>query len=457
MTGLRDYILLLVLGGLVPISFLRPWIGILGWFWIAYMVPHSLMWGFGRSIPLAALVGGATLLGFIFTKDRKPLPRSWTVLFVLLFIVHMTISTVLSFSPELAWHKWNWVSKIFLMTLVTLCLFQDRERLRYLYLVPALGLGFWGFKGGIWVLRTGGGSRLWGPDFAFFADNNTFGLALAMVLPMLLYLSRDEPRRWLKNLMKAMFGLTIVTIIFTYSRGAFLGLIVVLGVLIWRSPWRLRFATVVIVTAFLAAPFAPVELKDRMNSISDQESAQTRDKSSAGRIEAWHTAWGVATAHPFFGEGFKALWNTEIWNTYFGNDYLVVRDVHSLYFEILSEHGILGMVIYMAILLTTLGTLRHVRKRWRGDPEHGYLSNYAEMTELSIYPFLVAGAFLGVAYFDLYLLLVGTSTLLGTLSRQAENASVTAVLRPAGEDSSRLQPRSPGLAGTVPRARPKHA
>ena len=112
MTGLRDYILLLVLGGLVPISFLRPWIGILGWFWIAYMVPHSLMWGFGRSIPLAALVGGATLLGFIFTKDRKPLPRSWTVLFVLLFIVHMTISTVLSFSPELAWHKWNWVSKI---------------------------------------------------------------------------------------------------------------------------------------------------------------------------------------------------------------------------------------------------------------------------------------------------------------------------------------------------------
>jgi putative inorganic carbon (HCO3(-)) transporter len=449
MTGLRDYILLLMLLWLVPVSFLRPWIGILGWFWIAYMVPHSLMWGFGRSLPLAAMVGGATLLGLVFTKDRKPLPQSWTVFLIVVFMFHITLSTVLSYSPELAWHKWNWVSKIFLMTLVMLTLFQDRERLRYLYLVPALGLGFWGFKGGIWVLRTGGGSRLWGPDFAFFADNNTFGLALAMILPLLLYLSRDEPRRWLRNLMKAMFAFTIVTIIFTYSRGAFVGLVVILAVLIWRSPWRLRFATAVVIVAVIGAPLAPIALKERMSGIRDQESAETRDKSAAGRIEAWHTAWGVAVAHPFFGEGFKALWNTEIWNIYFGNDYLVVRDVHSLYFEILSEHGILGFIIYLGILFTTLSTLRRIRKRWRDDPDHGYLSHYAEMTELAIYPFLVAGAFLGVAYFDLYLLLVGTSTLLWTLSRQAEAVAVATDVRHAVKRSAAAL----RITGSLPRSR----
>jgi probable O-glycosylation ligase (exosortase A-associated) len=406
-------------------------------------------------LPLAALVGGATLLGFLFTKDRKPLPRTWTTFLVVLFLAHITLSSALSFNPELAWAKWNWVSKILLMTLVALCLFQDRDRLRYLYMVPALGLGFYGFKSGLWVLRTGGASRLWGPDKSFFEDNNTYGLALAMILPLLLYLSREEPRRWLKQLMRAAFALTIVAVLFTYSRGAFLGLVVVVGVLIWRSPWRLRFATIVVVTVFIAAPLLPAELTSRIESITDQESAQTRDRSAAGRIEAWQTSWGIAVAHPFFGEGFKALWNTKLWNTYYGNDYLAVRDVHSLYFEILSEHGLLGFAIYVAILGSTLGTLQRIRKRWRGDPEHGYLSRYAEMTELAMYPYLVAGAFLGVAYFDLYFLLVAFGILLSTISAEAEATAVVATPTRAGLPAA--APRRPLVAANPQRQpRPRH-
>lgn len=449
MSGLRDYVLLAVVGGLVPVSLLRPWVGVLGWFWIAYMVPHSFTWGFGRSLPLAVLVGGATLAGFLFTKDRRPLPRSSTVVLMILFFAHITLSSALAFNPQLAWTKWNWVSKILLMTLVTMCLFQERARLRYLYLVPALGLGFFGLKSALWVFRTGGATRAFGPERSFFEDNNTFGLALAMVLPLLLCLSREEPRRWLKNLMRAMFVGTIITILFTYSRGAFLGLAVTIGVLIWRSPWRLRFATIVIVTTLIAAPLVPTALKTRIESISDQESAEKRDNSSRGRIEAWTTAWGIAVTHPFFGEGFKALWNTEIWNTYYGNDYLAVRDVHSLYFEILSEHGLLGFAIYVSILLSTLRTLRRLRKRWRDDPEHGYLARYAEMNELAFYPYLVAGAFLGVAYFDLYFLMVATGVVLGHLSVEAE----TKVL--AGQPA--LDKVGPRMAARRSVPRPRHA
>ena len=456
MTGLRDYILLAVLGGLVPASLFRPWVGVLGWFWIAYMVPHSLTWGFGRTLPLAAIVGGATLVGFVFTNDRRRFPRSVSVFLLLLFFAHITLSSALAYSQELAWAKWNWVSKILVMTLVTLCLFQERTRLRYLYLVPALGLGFYGLKGGLWVLRTGGGSRLFGPEKSFFEDNNTYGLALAMVLPLLLYLSRDEPRRWLRQLMRVMFAGTVIAILFTYSRGAFLGLAIVMGVLIWRSPWRLRFATVVIVVSLLAAPLVPSALKSRIESIADQESSETRDKSSAGRIEAWTTAWGIAVAHPFFGEGFKALWNTQLWNMYYGNDYLVVRDVHSLYFEVLSEHGMLGCALYLAILLSTLGTLARLRRRWRGDPEHGYLSRYAEMTELAIYPFLVAGAFLGVAYFDLYFLYVACAAILAQLSHEAEAAAVAT--NPTRARLGPEAPRRPFVAADPQRPpRPRHA
>lgn len=423
MSGLRDVLLVVVLAGLVPASLFRPWIGVLGWFWIAYMVPHSLTWGFGRTLPLAAMVAGATLLGFFFSRDRKQLPRTLSVFFMLAFSVDIVISTLVAYDPALSWGKLDWVGKGLLMTFVTMCLFQDRARLRYLYLVPAVSLGFHGLKGGLWVLRTGGGSLLWGPDFSFFADNNTFGLALCMSLPLVLYLAREEPRPWLKRGLKGVFGLTVLAIPFTYSRGAFLGLVVILVVLVWRSPWRLRFTLAIVLAAFILTPLAPDRLKARIESIMEQDSAGTRDASATGRLEAWETAWRIAITHPFFGDGFRVLWNDAVWDRFYGSGYLAVRDAHSLYFEVLAEHGLLGFAIYLGILVSTLSSLRHIRRRWRGHPEHGYLSHYAEMTQLSLYPYLVAGAFLGVAYFDLYFLLVGTSAVLHTLSLQAEAAA----------------------------------
>ena len=451
MSGLRDVVFLIVLIGLVPVSLIRPWVGILAWYWIAFMVPHGLTWGFGRTLPVAMLIGGATLLGWVCTKDRKPIPRTWTVFALLLLAAHFTLTTMLAYSPQEAWSKWEWVSKVLLMTFVTMTLFQERARLRWLYMVTALGLGFYGLKGGVWVLRTGGGERVYGPDMSFFADNNTLGLALCMILPMLLYLSREEPRPWLKKVLRVTFFFTIIAIVFTYSRGAFLGLVIILAVLIWRSPWRVRFATAVLVCSLVAVPLLPANLWERIESIGEQQSAETRDTSVQGRFEAWRAAWNIALDRPFTGAGFRALWNEDIWNTYYGADFLAVRDTHSLYFEVLSEHGFLGFGLYLLVLASTLLALRRIRKRWRGHAEYGYLSNYAEMTQLSLYPFLVAGAFITVAYFDLYFYFVAASVTLRALSDQAETALAPEPVR--GRRTRPATPSAPALPARVPRGR----
>jgi probable O-glycosylation ligase (exosortase A-associated) len=431
MGATRDLLLVAILIPLVPMSFFRPWIGLLAWFWVAYFVPHSFTWGFARSLPIAMLVGGAALAGFAFTRHRAPLPRSVSVMLLFLFAVHITLSTLLAFNPEEAWGKWDWVSKSILMTFVTMCLFQDRERLHWLYVVVATSFGMHGLKGGLWVLRTGGGNRVFGPERSFFGDNNTFGLALCMALPMLLYLSRLETRPWLKRGYRVLFGFSIIAILFTYSRGAFVGLLVVIGILVWRSPWRLRFAVAIVIAAFVTSAVMPDRLRERIASISEQESSETRDSSVAGRFDAWHTASSIAAAHPVFGEGFRALWEGEIWETFWGRNYLAARDAHSIYFELLAEQGIVGFGLYLTLLASTLFGLSHVRRRWRGHPEYGYLSGYAEMNQLCLYPFMVSGAFLGVAYFDLYFLLVGTSAVLWQLSANAEAAVAKAAPSPA--------------------------
>jgi probable O-glycosylation ligase (exosortase A-associated) len=451
---MRDLLLLASLLYLVPVAIVRPWVGVLGWFWVSYFVPHSFTWGFGRRLPVAALIGGATLVGFLFSRDRRPLPGTWSVILMSLFAVHMTITTSLAFNPELSWVKWDWVAKGFLMTFVTICLFQDAARLRSLYMVPAICLGLWGLKGVLYVVRTAGGSRVSGPEFSFFADNNEFGLAVCMALPLMLYLSRDEKRLWVKRLLRLLFAASIVAILFTYSRGAFLGLMTVLTVIVWRSPWRMRFAAAVLLVGLVAVPLAPQALKDRIASIREQEAVETRDGSVAGRIQAWTTSWRIAVAHPFAGEGFRALWNEEIWNEYFGYNYFVVRDVHSLYFEVMSEHGFVGFGLYIALMVSALASLASVRRKWKGHPEYGYLSYYAEMNQLALYPFMVAGAFLSFAYFDLYFLMVATSTLLKVLSVRAEEAVAAPAAPPVAAGRRALITRQPAPA---PQPRPHHA
>jgi len=419
---IRDILIAVTILALVPVSFFRPWIGVLIWSWIAYMAPHKLAWGFAQSLPVAMLIGGATIAGFLFIKDRKPLPRILGVWLFLLLGIHFTITTFFAINPDLAWGKWNWVSKSLLITFVTMWLFQDRSRLRALFMMIALSLGYYGLKGGLWVLRTGGEYRVWGPVDTFFGDNNTLGLALCMAVPLLLGLSREEPRQWLRVVLRTTFGFSVIAILFTHSRGAFLALTVILVMLIWRSPWRLRFATVVVVTSLLALPFIPLNLEQRIQSIQDYQ----QDPSAIGRLQAWTTGYYLALDHPFLGGGFRAFNVKPVWDRYYPGEYLAFRDSHSLYFEVLGEHGFLGMGLYLMLLVVTFVNLGRIRKRWQAHPEHGWLSRYADMTQLALYPFLVAGAFLGVAYFDLYFHLVAIGVILKALSDQTERSVIVA-------------------------------
>lgn len=448
MGGLRDLALIGALIVLVPTAIMRPWIGILGWCWISFMAPHMLTWGVGRRLPVALLVGGATLIGFVFTKDKKPVPSTVGIALLVIFGIHVTMTTLLAFDFSVAYVKWDWVIKSLLMTVVAIAVMQDRERVRWLLVVIALSLGFYGLKGGLYVVRSAGGYRVWGPEKTFFGDNTALGMALCMILPLLLYLSREEPRRWLRIFMRVVFFFSIIAIIFTYSRGAFLGLAVVMGVLVWRSPWRLRFAAAILVLAVVAVPLAPQRLWDRIDALIASVDEETRDTSVVGRLEAWQTGWNIAVTHPLTGGGFRAYWHEHVWKGYHEGQYLRGRDAHSLYFEVLGEQGFLGFGIYMSLLGWVLLTLSRLRRRWRRHEQHGYLSSYAEMIQLSLYPFLLSGAFIGMAYWDVYFMLVGITIVLHELSRRAL-AAMPARSRPA------LTSRALGLPALPPAPLPR--
>src|SRR5262249_47989376 len=127
-----------------------------------------------------------------------------------------------------------------------------------------------------------------------------------------------------------------------------------------------------------------------------------------------------ARSRPFTGAGFRALWNEDIWAIYYGPSFYKAFDAHSVYFEVLGEHGLLGFGLYIGALVSTLISLGRLRRRWRDHPEYGYIARYADMTQLSLYPFMLSGAFIPFAYFDLYYLLLAGASMLYVLSHEAQ-------------------------------------
>ena len=113
--------------------------------------------------------------------------------------------------------------KIFLMIFVTLALINDKPKLDAFIWVLVISLGFYGVKGGVFTLITGGNYRVWGPG-GFVAENNALALALIMIIPLMRYLQLQQTRRWAVLSLGFAMAFTIITVLGSYSRGALLGM-----------------------------------------------------------------------------------------------------------------------------------------------------------------------------------------------------------------------------------------
>ena len=67
---MRDLLLGGVLLWIILQAVRHPWIGVLGWTWVSTMNPHAYSWRMS-TMPVAAVIAGATLLGLLITKDKR--------------------------------------------------------------------------------------------------------------------------------------------------------------------------------------------------------------------------------------------------------------------------------------------------------------------------------------------------------------------------------------------------
>jgi len=435
---MRDILVFLIIFGLLPSCFLRPWIGVLVFSWIGYMNPHRMAFGSAYDFPFAQIVALVTFAGFFMLVARTGFPKiHWrreTVLLLLLWIMFY-ITTNFALLPEYAWPRFSDISKILVFTFLTIMLIDDKRKLRYLVLVMSLSIGLYGLKGGLFAVATGGEYSVYGPPGSFIEDNTAVGVALAMVIPMLFFLARTEKNKWFKLFLRFCFFFSVLATIFTYSRGAFLGLLVVFVLLFFHFRTRMKVLTVV--AALVALPFAisliPEQYIDRVQTIQTYE----QDGSANARLTAWKAAWLVTKAHPLTGGGFQVIDDVPTVQAYLPEFTSSAVGVHSVYFEVLAENGFITFAIYLALLFGTMLSARWLMSGKKGPGKDPQFVQYGAMFYVSLWAFAVTGMFLEFASFDLYYQIIAAVVVSRVL---AEKESLATSALPETDRSARHAP-----------------
>jgi len=286
---MRDIVFMLFLGGALCLAFRYPFAMLLLWAWFTLASPHQATYYMFLQ-PLNVVIAIVTFASFAvhgeFNKMRfGPIP--WLIVALGIWL---TIAQQYSLMPEYSAPYYDRFVKVLVFTFLCATTITSRLRFHAMLWLLLLVIGFYGAKGAGSTIITAGQFVYFGPLDTILYDNNHLGIAMATCLPLFLYAIRQSEHRMVRTATWIVFALTIVAIIGTQSRGAFICL-VIFGALMWfRSSNKMMSAVGIVAAAVMIVSFASQTWTDRISTIQDAEN----DASFQGRTEAWENNWLLA-------------------------------------------------------------------------------------------------------------------------------------------------------------------
>lgn len=333
----------------------------------------------------------------------------------------------------------------FLTAFLGACLFV--RRVRDLRILQNMFLGV-AFLISCWVITHHGH----GPGL--YVDENDAALVLVMLLPFsCLKLFAGEGGGVRKAFVPlAVFFLTLCAIGLTLSRGGMVGSIPALGFCWLKSRNKALSLGLGAVALAAALAFAPANFNKEFESIGD-----THEGTAEARRYYWDLSVQMFEKRPVFGVG-AMCWGNALYSGLLPSpDRRAHMTPHSIYFQLLSELGLVGVFAWMGFLTATFRELRELRgSRLEGgaalaisgseDPHLAgrmagnvrYLRHFSACLTIGIIGYLVSGGFLSVLYypglplFAALALAAGRTWRLELLLAAAETQSAAPALEAAG-------------------------
>jgi probable O-glycosylation ligase (exosortase A-associated) len=412
-------------------AFSKAHYGVYLWTWISLMNPHQLSWGYATSFPFAMAIAAITLTALLTSKEPKQSIWAPETVLILLHLAWVALTTFNAINPEGAKYEFDRFWKIQLFTLLSILLITDRKKLDTFIWVLVGCIGFYGVKGGIFTILTGGHARVWGPEGSFIGGNNEVALAMLMTVPLMRYLQLQTTNKWVSRGLLASMLLTAMAIIGSLSRGAFLGTFAI-GAFFWLKS-KNKGASLIVVAIVIATilSFMPQTFWDRMNTIQTYQ----EDTSAMGRVNAWYVAVAVANNYPLGGGA--NVFTKEMFRLYapVPED---VHDVHSIYFEQIGEQGWVGFSIWLTLYTVAWFQCGRLMRMGRKRPETKWASDLGAMLQVALIGYAVTGAFLGLSYWDYPYDLIA----LGVIARKIIEAEQTKQDRQTERDNKQIKVRA---------------
>jgi O-antigen ligase len=237
----------------------------------------------------------------------------------------------------------------------------------------------------------------------FLGDENDLALACGTAFSLAFY-GFEWMQGWRRWISGAIAVLIVTAIIVSFSRGGFVALAASGLYCLIASRHKLRNLLVLAVAVQAFLSFAPQKYLGELQTIQD-----TRKGTANTRRFLWETAFNMWKDSPILGVGagnFNYLAGRYQPTDFEGRDYQERNwsgtTVHSLYFQLLSEQGAVGLALFAYIAMLHFRSNRRLRREVRKTP--GVPPDLLRDTELyggalsgGMVAYLVAGIFLSVA------------------------------------------------------------
>lgn len=398
---MRDATLLAFIALCLTIALRHPFAGLLTWAWFTLMTPHQAAFGV-YGVPLNVIIASVTIASYIISGEIYKFRFDPITCLVITFAGWLTVSQIFSLDPTNSAPYFDRFIKTLLF--IMLCAQMAGGKLRFNALVWTIvaSIGFFAAKGAAFTMATLGQYRVQGLPNTILEDNNHFGIAVATILPLILYLRAESANLWVKRGLLALFALSIIAIIGTHSRGAFIALVVFGGFFWFRARHKFTILAGLILLTAPTIAFMPGKWAERMMTIGEA----TQDESFMGRVDAWVINWKLANEHPVTGAGLRNSYQKEVAQTVDIERAETAKAAHSIYFEVLGGSGFVGLFIYLLMFVAAFISAWRIylsRKDPRLAPWKWRFSYYAQM---SLVVFAIGGASTSMEMWDGYLIVI---------------------------------------------------
>lgn len=358
-------------------------------------------------IRFVALVSAVAIVLYLLDADsRRALSRvdHPVTRYAIAILVLMVLSVPGSLYPGLSFGfiVQDHIKTLLLMVLLAAGIRTVKDA-EFLVMVQMLGAGLYSL---LILLRFDIGPQGRLGDLVYY-DANDLGMVIICTLPLLVFHLRRTGGRHLRTLATVLLPITIMTIVKTGSRGAFLGLIAVVAFMVLRfrtfsSKARYGVAAAVLSLLLLAGNETYWELMRTL--LNPQEDYNWAGQSEGGRIEVWKRGIGYMLQRPLTGVGAHAFPVAEgTISPLAGRQAYGVglkwSVAHNSFIEIGAELGVLGLICFVLLLMAAFRTCARLG-RGEADPGGAGAARAAlgQAFCATLVGYLVSGFFLSQAY-----------------------------------------------------------